>query len=192
MEDPAQIPPWAPTEPANPRFGPESADRWSRPHPRAALADEDTRPGGSPAEGLGGDESRWAAPHPGVVPEPAPPPASGDIELSERFAAAADYRDEVFAPPPEAVSDPDPEPDPAAYGRRISRIDEIRDGGYGVGSAAPFPDRAQPLGHPVQAFRDTMTYRTPGSPGYDTREPDLWFYDDGAAERCGFTRAADG
>ena len=49
-----------------------------------------------------------------------------------------------------------------------------------------------PMGHPVQAYLDTMTYRVPGSPGYDSREPDIWFYDDGAAERSGFHRAEDG
>jgi hypothetical protein len=72
-------------------------------------------------------------------------------------------------------------------GRRTSEVDEIRDGGYGVGSAAPFGDRAQPRDHPVQAYRDSMTYRTPGSAGYDSAEPDVWFYDEDAARRAGFT-----
>ena len=70
--------------------------------------------------------------------------------------------------------------------RRISAMDEIRDGGFGVGSAAPFEDRAQPLDHPVQAYRDTMTYRTPDADGYDSAEPDVWFYDEDAARRAGF------
>ncbi len=43
----------------------------------------------------------------------------------------------------------------------------------------------------MQAFRDTMTYRVPGGPGYDADEPDVWFYDGGAAERSGFRRADD-
>jgi hypothetical protein len=43
----------------------------------------------------------------------------------------------------------------------------------------------------VQAYRDTMTFRAPGDPGYDSAEPDVWFYDAGAAERSGF-RPADG
>ena len=47
-------------------------------------------------------------------------------------------------------------------GRRISGFDELRDGGFGVGSAAPLDDGAQPLDHPVQAYRDTMTYRAAG------------------------------
>ena len=76
-------------------------------------------------------------------------------------------------------------------GRRISGFLELRDGGFGVGSAAPIEDGAQPLDHPVQAYRDTMTFRAPGDPGYDSAEPDVWFYDAGAAERSGF-RPADG
>jgi hypothetical protein len=77
--------------------------------------------------------------------------------------------------------------DSGAGRRRISELDEIRDGGFGVGSAAPLEDRAQPFDHPVQAYRDTMTYRTPGASGYDSAEPDVWFYDEDAARRAGFT-----
>jgi hypothetical protein len=76
-------------------------------------------------------------------------------------------------------------------GRRISGFLELRDGGFGVGSAAPIEDGAQPLDHPVQAYRDTMTFREPSDPGYDSAEPDVWFYDAGAAERSGF-RPAEG
>ena len=76
-----------------------------------------------------------------------------------------------------------------AAGRRISSFTELRDGGFGVGSAAPMEDRAQPLDHPVQAYRDTMTFRSPGDDGYDSTEPDVWFYDEGAAERSGFSRS---
>ncbi len=76
-------------------------------------------------------------------------------------------------------------------GRRISGFLELRDGGFGVGSAAPIEDGAQPLDHPVQAYRDTMTFREPGDAGYDSAEPDVWFYDAGAAERSGF-RPSDG
>jgi hypothetical protein len=81
--------------------------------------------------------------------------------------------------------------DPETTGRRISGFLELRDGGFGVGSAAPIEDGAQPLDHPVQAYRDTMTFREPGVPGYDSADPDVWFYDASAAERSGF-RPADG
>ena len=77
----------------------------------------------------------------------------------------------------------------AAQGRRISAFDELRDGGFGVGSAAPLDDGAQPLDHPVQAYRDTMTYRLPGDAGYDSAEPHVWFYDEAAAEHSGFRRS---
>ena len=75
-----------------------------------------------------------------------------------------------------------------AVGRRVSEFHELRDGGYGVGSAAPLEDGAQPLDHAVQGYRDTMTFRSPGDAGYDSAEPDVWFYDEAAAERNGFRR----
>ncbi len=108
-------------------------------------------------------------PEPVVEPEPEPEP------------------EPVVEPEPE----PEPEPDPETTGRRISGFLELRDGGFGVGSAAPIEDGAQPLDHPVQAYRDTMTFREPGVPGYDSADPDVWFYDAAAAERSGF-RPADG
>ena len=114
--------------------------------------------------------NEWGGPHeaePVVEPEPEPEP--------------------VVEPEPE----PEPEPDPETTGRRISGFLELRDGGFGVGSAAPIEDGAQPLDHPVQAYRDTMTFREPGVPGYDSADPDVWFYDAAAAERSGF-RPADG
>ncbi|MFL6168631.1 MAG: hypothetical protein ACJ711_03070 [Ornithinibacter sp.] len=77
---------------------------------------------------------------------------------------------------------------PASAARRVSAFEEIRDGGFGVGSAAPLDGGAQPLDHPVQGYRD-MTYRAPGDRGYDAGEPDVWFYDEGAAQRSGFRRA---
>jgi len=73
------------------------------------------------------------------------------------------------------------------WSRRISGVEEIRDGGFGVGSAAPLEDRAQPADHPVQAYNDTRTFRAPGANGYDSAEPDVWFYDEEAARRAGFT-----
>ena len=87
---------------------------------------------------------------------------------------------------------PSDAPETEAWGRRISAMDEVRDGGFGMGSAAPIGDGAQPLGHSVQAYRDTMTFRTEDMPGYDSCEPDVWFYDVGAAERAGFSPAQGG
>ena len=116
--------------------------------------------------------NEWGGPHeaePVVEPEPEP----------------------VVEPEPEPEPEPEVEPEPEPTGRRISGFLELRDGGFGVGSAAPIEDGAQPLDHPVQAYRDTMTFREPGVPGYDSAEPDVWFYDASAAERSGF-RPADG
>lgn len=70
-------------------------------------------------------------------------------------------------------------------GRRISEYHEVRDGGYGVGSAAPIEDNAQPLGHPVRAWWDTMSFRNePELEG--EREPDVWFFDEQAAYNAGY------
>ena len=118
--------------------------------------------------------NEWGGPHeaePVVEPEPEPEP--------------------VVEPEPEPEPEPEVEPEPEPTGRRISGFLELRDGGFGVGSAAPIEDGAQPLDHPVQAYRDTMTFREPGVPGYDSADPDVWFYDASAAERSGF-RPADG
>ena len=72
---------------------------------------------------------------------------------------------------------------------RISELHEVVDGGFGIGSAAPIADGAQPLGHPIKANVDTKTYQDLHSPWYDTTEPDVWFLDAGFAERAGFHRA---
>ncbi len=78
---------------------------------------------------------------------------------------------------------------PAA--RRISGLDEVVDGGYGIGSAAPIDDRAQPLGHPVKGFHETRTFVAPEAEGYDDAEPDVWFYDEDSARRAGFHAAGE-
>jgi hypothetical protein len=82
------------------------------------------------------------------------------------------------------------EQDEADHGwtRRVSDLDEVRDGGYGVGSAATFEDRAMPLGHPVKAWEDTKTFVDESHPSYGDAEPHVWFSDPEAAERAGFRR----
>ena len=126
--------------------------------------------------------NEWGGPHeaePVVEPEPEP------------VVEPEPEPEPVVEPEPEPEPEPEVEPEPEPTGRRISGFLELRDGGFGVGSAAPIEDGAQPLDHPVQAYRDTMTFREPGVPGYDSAEPDVWFYDASAAERSGF-RPADG
>ncbi|HET8595418.1 MAG TPA: hypothetical protein VFM07_09230, partial [Intrasporangium sp.] len=75
--------------------------------------------------------------------------------------------------------------------RRISSFEEVRDGGYGMGSAATIEDGAQPLGHAVKGVRGSGTYLTPGSQGYEDVEPDVWFYDEQSARNAGYRSASD-
>ncbi|MGN6752993.1 MAG: sunset domain-containing protein [Intrasporangium sp.] len=70
--------------------------------------------------------------------------------------------------------------------RRISDFEEVRDGGYGVGSAAPIGDGAQPLGHAIKGVRGSRTFLAPGAQGYEDVEPDVWFYDEQSARNAGF------
>jgi hypothetical protein len=89
---------------------------------------------------------------------------------------------------------PEPRPEPGTDDRmqpRISSLEEVRDGGFGVGSAAPIEDGAQPLGHPVKGVRGSMQFHEPGSPSYNAATPDVWFLDADSAERFGFTRTSN-
>lgn len=81
--------------------------------------------------------------------------------------------------------------DAAGGGRRTSSIDDVRDGGYGVGSAAPLEEGAVPFGHPVKAWNDTRTFVDTDHPRYDDAEPHVWFTDPEAAQQAGFRRAGD-
>jgi hypothetical protein len=75
--------------------------------------------------------------------------------------------------------------------RRVSGLDEVVDGGFGVGSAAPIEDGAQPLGHPIMGYRETRTFLVPEALGYGDTDPDVWFYDEDAARRSGFHAAGE-
>ena len=97
---------------------------------------------------------------------------------------------------PEPRFEPEPEPEPEAEAEavravRISSLEEVRDGGFGMGSAAPIDDGAQPLGHAVKGSRDAMQYHEPGSRWYDEATADVWFINAQTAERFGFTRAGE-
>jgi len=76
--------------------------------------------------------------------------------------------------------------DAAADSRRTSALEEVCDGGYGVGSAAIIDDGAIPLGHPVKAWEDTKTFVTPDHPTYGHADPHLWFTNADAAQNAGF------
>ncbi len=100
-----------------------------------------------------------------------------------------DTSSEATSAEPTATDDGHDEGPGDSAARRISEFHELRDGGYGVGSAATLDDGAQPLDHPIAGYRDTMTFRSPGDEGYDDATPDVWFYDQAAAERSGFSRS---
>ncbi|MGB7818521.1 MAG: hypothetical protein WBL35_07260 [Ornithinibacter sp.] len=156
--------------------------------------DED---GGAPVEHAGADDTLAESTEDQYDPTPAKDWAADEGELlgesRERGERLAEDRADLRADEPSDSDGPDGESHDEApqegAGRRISAFTELRDGGFGVGSAAPLADGAQPVDHPVQAYRDTMSYRVPGDSGYDSTEPDVWFYDESAAERSGFSRS---
>ena len=79
------------------------------------------------------------------------------------------------------------------HSRRISGPrTRVSDGGFGVGSAALIAGGAQPLGRTVQAYRDTMTYRTQDAPGCGPAGSDVVVLRRGSARRAGFSPAQHG
>lgn len=85
--------------------------------------------------------------------------------------------------------DDDEGPGSSPDGRRVSHFEEVVDGGYSIGSAAPLDDGAMPVGHPVKAWEDTKTYATPEDSSYADGEPHVWFADSEVAEQSGFRHA---
>lgn len=69
-----------------------------------------------------------------------------------------------------------------------SSAQEIRDGGYGIGSAAPLADGSTPLGHPVKAWEDTRTFAVADQEAY-AAQPHVWFAGAEAAAAAGFNPA---
>lgn len=136
-------------------------------------------------------------------------PDDHDVSAGEEFRQPGDWTAETGQLTPDDVASDDTapqgdhaQPDDTEHegtqhgeqergidGRRVSSLDEISDGGYGVGSAAPLEDGAVPLDHTVKAWEDTRTYLVPGEEGYDGSDPHVWFLDDRSAERAGFDHA---
>ena len=101
-------------------------------------------------------------------------------------AAEAD----LDAPTEHPTSAPESAATAAASARRrwVSEYDEVVDGGYGWGSAAPVWDGAMPLGHPVKANRQWMKFQEPADGWYEQMQADVWFVDADTARRFGFTK----
>src|SRR4051812_19082587 len=178
-----------------------------------ALADRDEviAGGGPPASDPGDHRGQpWAttpgAAGPGDSEQPADEGMDVDMAPHSHASDETDEPDEAVATEPEPRrEDAEPAPDltsaafpeddatsePQLAGRRTSGFDEVVDGGFGIGSAAPIADGAQPLGHAVKGIRDGKTFLGPDDAGYDDVEPDVWFYNEEAARRAGFRRQGD-
>ena len=120
--------------------------------------------------------------------EPVPEPSGSEAPPLDE--PRADEEPEA-AEAPVATEEPTAADQGPTRERRISEYDEVHDGGYGVGSAAPLGDGAQPLGHAVKGYRESNTFVAPGDQGYDEVEPDVWFFNEEAARRAGFNRAGE-
>ena len=121
-----------------------------------------------------------------------PDPTAGPVEGDD--TPALRHEEDVLADEEDILAQADPEGYDVrddAEGPRESSIEEVRDGGYGMGSAAPIEGGVQPLGHGVKAHRDSMRFVEPGEEGYDDLDPDVWFYDEDAARRAGFRRRGE-
>ncbi|WP_068399279.1 sunset domain-containing protein [Kribbia dieselivorans] len=105
-------------------------------------------------------------------------PVSHDAPVSEKAAVSHDAPAKDTAPTP-------------VIGLRENRdIRLVKDGGWGVGSAAPIGAGEYPLGHPVKGQIEHMRFVSPTDPGYLDAPVDVWFYDEDAARRSGFHRFA--
>jgi hypothetical protein len=136
-------------------------------------------------EDTAGEQRDWASDEGELLEE--------NRERGDELAADRDSLDEEAGESPSVAGEADSTHAEGDHedrtGRRVSDFHEIRDGGFGVGSAAPLDGGVQPMDHPVAAYRDTMSYRIPDDAGYDDTEPDVWFYDESAAQRSGFHRS---
>lgn len=150
------------------------------------------------SETSGSTSSTVAEPDPEPQPEPEPEPEPEPAEHVADPEPPTRKDDELMSTQQseEVLADVE-SVDPAASGAdddafpvvRVSELHEVVDGGFGIGSAAPIADGAQPLGHPIKANIDTKTYQDLSSPWYAQTQPDVWFLDVGFAERAGFHRA---
>jgi hypothetical protein len=125
-------------------------------------------------------------------------PADHDVDAAAELRQRGDWTaDEHGGPQVQeadgTVHDPGTEgAEEAQSAADESSSDEVRDGGHGWGSAAPLDSGAQPAGHPVKAWHDSMTFVLPDEEGYEGSAPHEWFVDAETAERAGFRHAHGG
>ena len=67
---------------------------------------------------------------------------------------------------------------------KISAVEEP----YGAGSARAGAGGSGPSGWTIKGNEDSMLYHTPDSPSYKQTIAEIWFREESAAERAGFTR----
>ena len=65
---------------------------------------------------------------------------------------------------------------------------DLPPGPHGLGSAAPAADGSGPEGWAIKGNEDSMLYHTLESPYYKRTIAEVWFNEESAAERAGFTR----
>lgn len=125
-------------------------------------------------------------------------PADHDVAAGADFRQPGDWSADEHGGPQVVESDgtvtapddgADQEGADAEHDGGGSDLEDIRDGGHGWGSAAPLDDGRTPLGHPVKAWDDTMTFVLPGEEGYEGSDPHVWFTDGETAARAGYRHA---
>ncbi|TQM64660.1 sunset domain-containing protein [Humibacillus xanthopallidus] len=164
---------------------------------RADYVSEQGTPDDDPGDHRG---QPWATTSGTPAPEPETDPQTGaeegqategalgsrmDPSTETEIDGGADHADDSD------VSDDSVHDEPQQSGPRVSTFEEVVDGGFGIGSAAPLEGGVQPLGHEVKASRDGNTFLLPGDEGYDDAQPDVWFYNEESARRAGFRKQGE-
>jgi uncharacterized membrane protein ArfC len=76
---------------------------------------------------------------------------------------------------------------PVAKESPTTKIPTVTSAPYGPGSAQATPDGSGPAGWRVKGHSETRLYYTPDHPTYDSTVAQVWFKDEEAAVRAGFT-----
>lgn len=171
----------------------EEEDRWA---PRRTLdeAREETREEAKEEEReeeLAEDaEARHDEGYVGTLDDPA------STAKPEPEAAAEAEPAPAPEPEPKAAAEPEPEPEPKAAAEPEPDVEpetaaepsDVTPSEYGPGSAAPGAGGAGPKGWTVKGNADSMLFYTDDAPGFRRAAADVWFADEEAATKAGFTR----